>query len=114
VAGGPADSEHGESEGLRFALTISHEAQVVHIGGDTDEMVRDWERLAAGPARRAGLPEPTRVTLRSPYRMLIHPIVDYVLQAEKDHSPRTIALCCRALWSGTGMTTSYTISGRSC
>jgi amino acid transporter len=77
---------------LRFALTISPDVQVVHIGDEDDDMVRDWDKLAAGPARRAGLPEPKLVTLNSPYRMVIQPILDYVLKAEHEYSPRTIAV----------------------
>jgi amino acid transporter len=78
---------------LRFALTISREVEVLHIIADEDdEVVRDWEKLAMEPARRAGFAAPKLVQLKSPYRMVIQPILDYVLKAEQDHAPRTIAV----------------------
>jgi amino acid transporter len=77
---------------VRFALTISREVQIVHVRCEEDELVRDWERLVAEPARRAGFPVPRLVALDSPYRIVIQPIVDYVLFAEQEYAPRTLAV----------------------
>jgi amino acid transporter len=77
---------------LRFALTISKEVEVLHIGEPDCELARDWEKLAGGPARQAGLSEPKLVLLESPYRLVMQPVVDYVLAAEEKVSPRTICV----------------------
>ena len=44
------------------------------------------------PARAAGLPVPTLVVLPSPYRFVIHPVLDYILAVERDHKGRMIAV----------------------
>ena len=35
---------------------------------------------------------PQEVTLASPFRLVVHPIVDYVLKVEKENPDRTIAV----------------------
>jgi hypothetical protein len=44
------------------------------------------------PVQAAGLPVPELVTLQSPYRFIILPLVDYVLKMEKENQGRTIAV----------------------
>jgi amino acid transporter len=77
---------------LRFALTISREVEVIHVGCKDDELVRDWEKLVLEPARHPGLPEPKLAWLDSPYRLVLQPILDHVLSAEQEYSPRTITV----------------------
>jgi amino acid transporter len=79
---------------LRFALTLSPEVQVLHIDCEKDEEnVRlTWGRYVATPAKEAGRPAPHLVGLRSPYRFVITPIVDYVLKLERTHPDRQIAV----------------------
>jgi amino acid transporter len=80
---------------LRFAYTMSREVRVVHVscGGETsDAFCRDWDRLANVPAREAGLPPPELVVLDSPYRFVLTPILNYVLQVEKENPGRQIAV----------------------
>ena len=41
---------------------------------------------------KPGVRVPKLVTLPSPYRLVVHPIVDYVLKVEKENPGRTIAV----------------------
>ena len=77
---------------LRFALTLSHDVRVVHIESEDDPLIRDWESLVAAPAREANLTVPKLVSLPSPYRGVIHPIVNHVLEVEHENQFRTIAV----------------------
>jgi amino acid transporter len=72
---------------LRFAMTLSPDVRAVHVTCEADENRPSW--LAEPPAETR---MPTLVTLASPYRLVIHPIVDYVLKVEKENAERTIAV----------------------
>ena len=72
---------------LRFAMTLSPDVQAVHVTCEADENRPSW--LAELPAEAR---MPKLVTLESPYRLVIHPIVDYVLKVEKENAGRTIAV----------------------
>ena len=81
-------------KGLRFALNLSSEVLAVHIQceKDTTDIGHLWNRYVEEPARRAGLDPPRLVVLPSPYRFVISPILDYVLQLERDYPDRHIAV----------------------
>ena len=80
--------------GLRFAMSLSHEVQVVHIevGEEKDCITHVWQRNVVDPLKAAGLPVPELVILRSPYRTVITPLVDHVLRMENKHKDRQIAV----------------------
>jgi amino acid transporter len=78
---------------LGFAMTLSPEVRAVHIAcGEDDSVAAEWQSVVAEPAQKAGVPVPTLITLRSPYRMVLQPVVDYVLQVEKENPRRIIAV----------------------
>jgi amino acid transporter len=78
---------------LRFAMTLSPEVQAVHIECEGDDNVaKEWQSAVEHPAHEAGAPVPKLVTLQSPYRMVLHPLVNYVLKVEKENRHRTIAV----------------------
>jgi amino acid transporter len=78
---------------LRFAMTLSPEVQAVHVECEGDDSItREWQSAVERPMREAGAPVPKLVTLRSPYRMVLHPLVNYVLKVEKENRHRTIAV----------------------
>jgi hypothetical protein len=80
---------------LCFALTLSHEVRALHVStgdGSDESFCQDWIHLADQPARAAGLPPPELVVLESPYRMLLKPILDYVLKTEAENPGRQIAV----------------------
>jgi hypothetical protein len=83
---------------LRFAYTLSQEVSVIHIEQENsreqnrDELSSSWEQMVVAPALRAGYTAPELVRLRSPYRLVLHPIFDYILELERKHSRRQIAV----------------------
>ena len=81
-------------KGLRFALNLSSDVQVLHIdcGEETEDFCRAWDRLVVDPTKRMGLTVPRLVVLQSPYRFVISPIVDYVLELERANSDREVAV----------------------
>jgi amino acid transporter len=81
-------------KGLRFAWTLSKEITVVHVdpGEEVDGFMGQWHALIETPARAAGLPVPELVTLKSPYRFVVWPILDFVLELERKHTGRQIAV----------------------
>ena len=81
-------------KGMRFALALSHDVQAVHVDcGEHDEALDDvWQRNVVAPVQAAGLPVPELITLQSPYRFIILPLVEHVLKMEREHQGRTIAV----------------------
>jgi amino acid transporter len=79
---------------LRFALTISPEVQAVHINlaDEPDEICREWNRIVLDPLTSAGRPVPRLVRLQSPYRYILTPTVNYVLDLEEQFPDRKIAV----------------------
>jgi hypothetical protein len=79
---------------LRFAWSISQQIRVIHVdcGEDTESLCNNWDRLVERPAKEAGLPVPELVLLKSPYRFVIKPIVEYALDLEKEQPEAHIAV----------------------
>jgi hypothetical protein len=79
---------------MQFALTLSPEIHALHVGteDETDALQKDWDWLIVKPVTGAGGTPPTLVTLLSPYRLVIKPILDYVLEVEAQNPGRQIAV----------------------
>jgi amino acid transporter len=79
---------------LRFSLKISPQVKAVHVdaGLDTISLRDGWQRWVEAPATQAGIPTPELVILPSPYRLILTPIVDYVLELQKISPGRQIAV----------------------
>jgi amino acid transporter len=80
---------------LALALKLSPDVIALHVDSgeeDCDELQRNWSTLVKTPAEREGLPAPTLVLLKSPYRFVIGPILDYVLDLERKNPDRQIAV----------------------
>ena len=79
---------------LRFAFKISPHIRAIHVDcGEGSEVFRgEWCRFVEQPAMEAGLPAPELVVLPSPYRLVLAPIVDYVLEAERTNPTEQIAV----------------------
>ncbi len=73
---------------ISFALSMSSDIRCLHvqIADDPDEICEDWEKDVAAPLRAAGKCVPKLEILRSPYRYVLLPVVDYVLKAERESS----------------------------
>jgi amino acid transporter len=86
----PVDFWNAATEkALRFAMTLSPDVEAVHVSCDSDEGKPAW---LSGAEQIDGVKLPKMVTLPSPYRLVIHPIVDYVLKVEKENPGRTVAV----------------------
>ncbi|MGA3325837.1 MAG: APC family permease [Terriglobia bacterium] len=81
-------------KGLRFALTLSSQVQVLHIDCEEDDgsFRQTWDRYVEEPAKRAGRVPPRLFELPSPYRFVITPILNYILELERTNPDRQIAV----------------------
>ena len=61
-------------------------------GEDTDRFASRWHELVDTPAQEAGVPAPELVILRSPFRFVIRPLVDYALDLERANPDRQVAV----------------------
>jgi amino acid transporter len=79
---------------LRFALTISSDIEAVHVQFEDEkpQLQQDWRRFVESRTGQDGLPSPKLVTLQSPYRFILTPIVEYVLEVERKNPNRQIAV----------------------
>src|SRR6267154_23340 len=86
----PVDQWNAATEkALQFAMTLSPDVEALHVMCDADEDRPTWKWEGVPPA---GTPGPKLVTLPSPFRLVVHPIVDYVLKVEKENADRTVAV----------------------
>jgi hypothetical protein len=86
----PVDRWNAATEkALQFAMTLSPDVEAVHVTCDSDENLPPWQWAENPPARTRA---PKLVTLPSPFRLVVHPIVDYILKTEKENPQRTIAV----------------------
>jgi len=71
---------------LSFALAMTDDIRCVHVQltDEPDQFCQEWEEKIAAPLRAAGKCVPTLITLKSPYRYVLQPVVDYVLGVEKE------------------------------
>jgi hypothetical protein len=81
-------------QALEFASRISPEIIAIHVEpGEHSELLRDdWERYVERPFREAGCEPPKFVILPSPYRFIIVPVVQYILELSEKHPERRIVV----------------------
>jgi amino acid transporter len=84
---------------LCFAYTLSQEIRVLHIAPETekgeearDNLLNVWGKYIEDPAKRAGMKPPECIVLRSPYRLVMAPIFNYVLELERHFPDRQVAV----------------------
>ena len=79
-------------QGIEFAARLSPEVIALHVepGEHSELLQEDWERYVEEPFRAAGKEPPTLRVLPSPYRFIIIPIVQFVLDLSKEHPDRSI------------------------
>jgi amino acid transporter len=71
---------------LSFALGMSNDIRCVHVqvADDPDTICEIWDRDIAEPLKAACKCIPKLVILKSPYRYVLQPMVDYILKVEKE------------------------------
>jgi amino acid transporter len=92
---------------LSFALSMSSDIRCVHVrtSDDPDPFCDSWEKDIVAPLKAAGRSIPKLVTLKSPYRYILLPIVDYVLKVESERETCKVCvlvpeLVVRRWWEG--------------
>jgi amino acid transporter len=81
-------------QGLEFASRLSPEVTALHVELDEHATLlhEDWERYVAAPYREAGMQPPALVMVPSPYRFVVVPLVEYVLNLSERHPERKIVV----------------------
>jgi amino acid transporter len=89
-----ADWSSVAENALRLALTISREVEAIHIESEDDpqSLRKIWPSAVEEPARRAKRAVPRLTILNSPFRWVIQPIIDHVLEVERNNEGRMIAV----------------------
>jgi len=70
---------------ISFALSMSNDIRCLHVQTteEPDDICLEWEKDVSAPLRSAGKCVPKLEILRSPYRYVLQPVVDYVLAVER-------------------------------
>jgi amino acid transporter len=78
---------------IRFAWSLSEDIKVVHVECvDTDGLCMRWSEAVELPAKAMGLVPPELVILKSPFRFVVRPIVDYALSQQAEMPDRHITV----------------------
>jgi amino acid transporter len=79
---------------LRFAMTMSREVEVLHIESENsaNSLRRIWPSRVEEPAREAKQAVPRLTVLKSPFRFVVQPVIEHVLEIERKNPDRTIAV----------------------
>jgi amino acid transporter len=81
-------------QALTFALNLSTEIIAVHIdsGEGSKTLCDEWDGFVEQPILQVGLPMPKLTIVHSPYRFIITPILDFVLELLKKNPSRQVAV----------------------
>ncbi len=71
---------------LSFALSMSCDIRCVHVQTveGPDSFCDAWDKDIVAPLKAAGRCIPKLITVQSPYRYIVTPIVDYALAVERE------------------------------
>jgi len=89
-------------QGIEFAARLSTELIALHVepSEHSELLHEDWDRYIAEPFRAAGKEPPKLQVLDSPYRFIIVPVVQFVLELSKKYPDRTIIVVIPELVEG--------------
>lgn len=81
-------------KGLRFAMKISAHVEAVHVDAEdcSAEVRAMFQQNVVTPVLTAGFSPPQLVLLHSPYRFVLMPLVDHILEVERTNPNRQIAV----------------------
>ena len=78
---------------MRFGMLMSPVVKVVHVDSDdADALGCVWEEMVLKPVREHEMAMPELVTVKSTYRTILSPLMDYVLKLEDENPGRKIAV----------------------
>lgn len=81
-------------KGIRFALKLSDEVEAVHVDAEErlSELEQCWRANIADPIAAIGRTPPRLISLASPYRFVMWPLLDHILEVERCHPERQVAV----------------------
>jgi amino acid transporter len=79
-------------QGIEFAARLSSEVIAVHVepAENSELLSEDWQRYVEQPFRACGKEPPKLQVLPSPYRFIIIPIIQFILDLSRQHPDRNI------------------------
>jgi amino acid transporter len=79
-------------QGIEFAARFSPEVIALHVEPTehSELLQEDWERYVEQPFRTAGREAPKLLLLPSPYRFIIIPIIQFILDLSRKHPDRSV------------------------
>jgi amino acid transporter len=79
---------------LAFGLSMSTDVRCLHVqvADEPDEICKVWDEDVSAPLREAGKGMPKLIVLKSPFRYVLAPVVDYILKTERESEHRTICV----------------------
>jgi amino acid transporter len=79
---------------LRFALKLSDQVEAIHVDAENcgDEVCKQWEENVLPAFHASGLKAPPLIRLDSPFRLVLTPLVDHVLELEWKNPDRQVAI----------------------
>ena len=79
---------------MRFAVLLSSDIKVINVDCDDgeDALCNSWDKNVLGPIREKSLPEPELIQLHSTFRLVIAPLMDYILELEQQNPDRKITV----------------------
>ena len=89
-------------QGIEFAARLSPEVIALHVelSEHSELLLEDWDRYVTQPFRAAGKEPPKLRVLPSPYRFVIIPIVQFILDLSKQDPARNIIVVIPELVEG--------------
>ena len=79
---------------ISFALSLSNDIRCVHVQTteEPDDICKEWDKYVADPLKAAGKCVPRFEILKSPFRYVLQPVVEYILQVERDTEVRKVCV----------------------
>jgi hypothetical protein len=79
---------------MRFGLVLSNDVRALHVDCDEEpsSLCAQWDEKVMAPLEGTNHPRPQLVTLQSHFRFIINPLVNYILELEKEHPDRKVAV----------------------
>lgn len=87
--------DRASQEALRFACSLSPDVQILHIecpDESGEETSQDWQQQMNEAAKRDNTKPPKVVSVPSPFRFVTTPILNYILETERQFPNRTIGV----------------------
>jgi amino acid transporter len=80
---------------IEFAMSISDEVYALHVKTEENESYdaeQQWREMVTKPAKAAGVTPPQLITLDSPFRMVVKPVLEYITEYQRKHPKRHVAV----------------------